>query len=78
MAYEEKDGDITVWHEDQKKNPKGPDFTGYVVRDGVRWRVALWARKSKKDGRSFLSGNVQPPQEKRQEPAELLEDDVPW
>lgn len=53
MAYEKRDGDISVFRND-KKNGRQPDYRGELLLNGVTYEVALW---SKRDG-EILSGSV--------------------
>ena len=55
MAYIPKDGDIAVYAVKEKKNPKGPDFTGRALIDGVEKDVSLWWKSE-----TMLAGQVQP------------------
>lgn len=53
MAYEKKDGDISVFR-NEKKSGRQPDFRGELLLNGVTYEVALWERR---DG-DILSGSV--------------------
>lgn len=56
---EDKPGDFLLFAVTEKKNEKGPDYTGHIITpDGVKKRVAAWKRKSG-NGLVFLSGNVE-------------------
>jgi hypothetical protein len=75
--YEDRPGDVAAFPVKQKKNPKGPDYTGYhITLDGVRMRVALWQRAN-----GMLSGKVE---EERDRPPQgsstpsSRRDDIPF
>jgi len=53
MAYEKKDGDISVFR-NETKTGRQPDFRGELLLNGVNYEVALWERR---DG-DILSGTV--------------------
>jgi hypothetical protein len=63
MAYEQRAGDISVFMERDKKNPKGPDWKGsYTDDNGVKWEVALWAKGS---NGTMLAGSIKPARERQ-------------
>ena len=51
MAYEKKDGDISLF-ENKKTNDRQPDWKGELLLNGVTYDVALWSRR----GGTILSG----------------------
>lgn len=57
MAYEPKDGDISLFKADKKDNPKRPDMTGKALIDGQEYNVSMWS-KGEGDKR-FLSGRIE-------------------
>lgn len=57
MAYEPKDGDIAIFKEKDKKNPKGPDWRGRALIDGKEKEIALWI---KGDSGTMLAGQIKP------------------
>ncbi len=59
MAYEKKDGDISIFKNDKGENDKRPDMRGTALIGGVEYRVSLWTRTSQKDGSKFLSGKIE-------------------
>ena len=59
MAYEKKDGDISLFKNDKGGNDKRPDMRGEALIDGRSYRVSLWTRTSGKDGSKFLSGKIE-------------------
>ena len=59
MAYEQRDGDIAIFAERDKKNDKAPDWKGTAIIDGVKYEVALW---EKGNNGTMLAGNIKPAQ----------------
>lgn len=67
MAYEKKDGDVSLFANDKGGNDKRPDYKGTALIDGVEYEVALWNRVSQK-GTSFLSGSIKKAGDKKEQP----------
>lgn len=59
-----------LFKEKDKKNEKGPDWTGKLNVNGKDYRVAAWQKESK-DGQGFYSLAVSDPSEyqKKEQPA---------
>ena len=55
MAYEQKEGDLAIFLVKEKKNPKGPDWTGKALIDGKEKDVSLWIKSD-----TMLAGSVKP------------------
>lgn len=55
MAYEKKNYDIAVFKQRDKKNPKGPDWKGDALIDGIEYEVAFW---EKGDKGTMLAGQI--------------------
>ena len=53
MAYEMKEGDISVFPNDKEGNENRPDLTGKVLLKGEEMRVALWEKESSTTGNKF-------------------------
>lgn len=54
--YERRDGDAVVYKEREKRNERGPDWTGTILLGGVEYRISLW----EKGGRgTMLTGKVE-------------------
>ena len=66
MAYEAKDGDISVFVNDKGGNDKRPDWRGDALIGGVKYRVSLWEKKGGKG--PFLSGRIELPRDKAAAP----------
>ncbi|MBQ0113384.1 MAG: hypothetical protein KBT03_09665 [Bacteroidales bacterium] len=73
MAYEKKEGDITLFDNKKTKDTQ-PDFKGTVLIGGKELEVALWKRTSQA-GKNFLSGKVSQPVSKKQDNCVKVEDD---
>lgn len=41
--------------EDDKRNPKAPDYSGSLNVEGVDYRIAGWVKESTKTGKRFVS-----------------------
>lgn len=54
--YEKKNGDIALFEQTNRTNPKAPPWKGTLLWNGEELEVALWP---KRDG-AMLAGNVQP------------------
>ena len=80
MAYEKKDGEISVFENDKQGNEKRPDFKGSALIDGKEYEVALWKRQTQA-GKNFIAGTIKVMEKKEQQNKEevKMEDDViPW
>ena len=62
MAYEKRDGDISVFS-NQKTSDRQPDWKGTLLLNGVTYDVALWSRGNG----SVLSGRVEVNEKKRRD-----------
>ena len=85
MAYEPKNGDITIFrNEDKKEGSNQPDYTGKYTDlvTGEQRRVALWIKEAKSSGKKFMSGSVSVPQQKQDSapaaPAPAADPDLPF
>lgn len=58
MAYEAKDGDISVFKNNKKTEDKHPDYTGKAQIDGETFYVSFWIKK-RDGGDAFFSGQIQ-------------------
>lgn len=58
MAYEPKNGDISIFKNENKTSENAPDYTGYYINEqGERMEVSLWLKEAG-NGKKFLSGRV--------------------
>jgi len=44
--------------QEEKRNPKGPDFGGSIKAEGIEYQMAMW-QKTASNGNSFLSVNAE-------------------
>lgn len=54
-TYQRKDGDIVMFKQVNRTNPKAPEFKGTILWNGVEYDVACW---EKREG-MMLTGNMQ-------------------
>lgn len=81
MAYQQKNGDIAVFAVKEKKNERGPDWTGTALIDGVEKQVFFWQKSP-----TMLAGQIkdkwvsgqQVKEVKESLPPEDVSDDLPW
>jgi len=52
-----------LYREEDKRNPNGPDYTGFLDVGGVPHRLVGWIKESSKTGKKFLSISVEPKRE---------------
>lgn len=82
MAYQMKDGSGTLFKVLEKKNEKGPDYTGDCMIGGEVYRMAAWIRESE-SGRKYMSFKFEPKEEPAAKPAPkkarpVEDEDVPF
>ena len=56
MAYEQKEGDISIFKNNNKEKDSQPDYTGSALINGQKMRVALWVKEGTKG--KFFAGKV--------------------
>ena len=62
---------------DKGDNPKRPDYRGDVILpDGTKMRLSGWIKES--NGKRFISGKVEPIEQKTQESLEPQANDFPF
>ena len=66
-----------LFHNGEKKNPKGPDYSGTVNINGVEYKLAGWKTKTSNGG-VMLSGPVTPAEEQQQTRQTQTDDDTPF
>ena len=54
--YERRDGDAVLYLERNKKNERGPDWTGTVLLNGIEYRLSMW---SKGNNGTMLAGKIE-------------------
>jgi len=52
-----------LFREENKSNPKAPDYKGDVTIDGKKWALAGWIKQTKA-GKNYLSLKAEEPREK--------------
>ena len=80
MAYERKDGDITLFLNKTEGNDKRPAFKGSALIDGKEYEVALWKRTSA-NGTNYMSGQIKLAQAKGEQPKtddNPFDDEIPF
>lgn len=68
MAYQMKDCTGTLFKVQDKKNERGPDYTGDCMINGEVMRMAAWIRESE-SGRKYMSFKFEPKEEQAAKPA---------
>jgi|TARA_R110002072_G_scaffold233212_1_gene390633 hypothetical protein len=75
----EYDNSGVLFVNDRKEKESQPDYTGNIVMDGVKKRLAGWKKTSKSDpSKTFLSLSVSDFQEKAPETAQAESEDLPF
>jgi len=79
MAHERKPNTAALFKEEDKQNPKGPDYTGMGLIEGKELRLAAWINEAQTSGKKYLSITFEEPRQK-EAPAKKAteEDDVPF
>ncbi len=54
MAYEQRDNSGALFRNDRKEKETQPDYDGYIVIAGRKYRLAAWI-KTGKSGTKFMS-----------------------
>lgn len=71
MAYDNEMSGV-LFRETNKKNPKGPDYTGKLTMGGTEYRLAGWLKDGQRG--KFLSLKVSLPGDERRPRAGAAED----
>lgn len=69
MAYEAKDGDVSLFKNTKKTEDKHPDYTGRALVNGQTMYLSMWLKK-RDTGEVFFSGRIEPPKERQSEPVD--------
>ena len=82
MAYQMRDGSGTLFKVLEKKNEKGPDYTGDCMIGGEVYRMAAWIKESE-SGRKFMSFKFEPKEEQAAKPVakksrQTEDEDIPF
>ena len=77
MSYTPHPNTFTLFVNDKGDNPKRPDYRGDVVLpDGTKMRLSGWVKES--NGKRFISGKVEPIDQKAKESMEHQAHDLPF
>lgn len=57
MAYEQKEGDINLFVNKDKKETKHPDYKGTAIVEGKKYQIGMWIKGEKP--KTFLAGKIQ-------------------
>jgi hypothetical protein len=82
-GYQQKEGDIVVYKVKEKRNEKGPDFTGKALINGEEKDVAFWIKGT---SGTMLAGTIKPKFKPNFDEARQavkgtptkFDDDLPW
>jgi len=75
--YTPQPNSFTLFVNDKGDNPKRPDYRGDVILpDGTKMRLSGWIKES--NGKRFISGKVEPIEQKAQESLEPQANDFPF
>ncbi len=69
MAYEAKEGDVSIFKNSKKTEDKHPDYTGKALIKGETMYLSLWL-KQREGGEVFFSGRIEPRRERQETPVE--------
>jgi len=78
---EQYDNSGVLFVNDRKEKENQPDYTGNIVLNGVKKRLAGWKKTSKSDpSKTFLSVSVSDFLEKKEEPVQqtIEDNDTPF
>ena len=75
MSYEQKDGDIIIFKNEEATGNQ-PPYTGKGLFNGEVIKIALWVKEGKKG--KFFAGRIQSEQEKPAEQPTEMGDDLPF
>ena len=77
MAYEQRDGQGSLFKNDEKKTDKHPDYRGDCTINGQKFWISAWI-KTGKNGK-FMSLNLQPKESNgRRQGGRQEEDSIPF
>lgn len=60
VAYEMREGKLSIFRNNKEGNEKRPDLTGKGIYKGEEVHISLWETVSK-NGTKYMSGDIQPP-----------------
>jgi uncharacterized protein (DUF736 family) len=84
MAYEQKDGQGSLFKNKRKETDNHPDYNGSITINGVECWLSAWIKTPKGGGDKYMSLSVGKPKEQRNQAAVIereaapFSDDVPF
>ena len=77
-SYTPQPNTFTLFVNDKGDNPKRPDYRGdAVLPDGTKMKLSCWLKESA-NGKKFLSGKMEPIDQKAKESMEHQAHDLPF
>lgn len=68
MAFEQKDGQGSLWKNDRKEKDTHPDLTGQIMVEGKMYWISGWAKVHESRGK-WLSLSVKPKDQPTAQPS---------
>lgn len=65
MAYEQREGYISIFANKNRKSDKSPSHRGTAKLNGQELEIALWVKEGK--GGRFFAGKIKPKQDRQQQ-----------
>ena len=75
MAYEQREGQGALFKNNEKSDPKHPDYRGDMTVGGAKFWLAAWIKEGKNG--KFMSLAIQPKEDRqgRKQPGKQTQDD---
>lgn len=67
MAYEQKDGQGSLFKNKRKESDRHPDYNGSITINGVEHWLSAWIKEPKAGGDKYMSLSIGKPKEQRGE-----------
>lgn len=77
MAYEMKEGDISIFQNKKKTEEKHPSIKGSCLINGTECEISLWT-KTDKNGSKFWQGKIKTKEENRSQAHAAKEQESPF
>ena len=74
MAYEQKDGQGSLFKNKRKETDNHPDYTGSVKINGVEHWLSAWIKTPSAGGEKYMSLSIGKPKEQRNAPQPRVQD----
>lgn len=78
MAYEQKDGQGSLFKNKRKESDRHPDYNGSITINGVEHWLSAWIKQPKGGGDKYMSLSLGKPKGERQERAADPSDEIPF